>query len=196
MFWSKLGIIKQFFVAIWTMQPIFVTWICSILSSFVQYLCLIPSHYFIPLFLSQDKIRFMCWYDWIFSLCSSYVLFCHNNKSTMFYCSPEKLHYRGYTLPKDVSSVVPSGVNNTASHLLKCCLCIIVRRILCYQYHTYHLRTNNDLNIASGFMQTICRLKSYGYPIPPPLVLECKCCFWYCCHLPWPFCSSLLIFVL
>ncbi|KAG0531228.1 hypothetical protein BDA96_04G005900 [Sorghum bicolor] len=45
--------------------------------------------------------------------------------------NPEKLHNRGYTLPKDVSSVVPSG-----------------------------------------FMQTVCRLKSCDYPIPPPLVLE------------------------
>ncbi|TKW09839.2 hypothetical protein SEVIR_6G127608v4 [Setaria viridis] len=45
--------------------------------------------------------------------------------------NPKKLHFRGYTLPKHVSSVVPSG-----------------------------------------FMQTICRLKSCGYPIPPPLVLE------------------------
>ncbi|CAD6248496.1 unnamed protein product [Miscanthus lutarioriparius] len=45
--------------------------------------------------------------------------------------NPKKLDFRGYTLPKDVLSVVPSG-----------------------------------------FMQTICRLKSHGYPIPPPLVLE------------------------
>jgi hypothetical protein len=102
------------------------------------------------------------------------MFYCHN-KSTMFYCSPKKLDFRGYTLPKHVSSVVPSGVKNTASHLLKCCLCIVVRIILCCQYHTYHLRTNSDLNIASGFMQIICRLKSKGYRIPPPLVLECKC---------------------
>ncbi|XP_066324633.1 uncharacterized protein [Miscanthus floridulus] len=45
--------------------------------------------------------------------------------------NPKKLDFRGYTLPKDVLSIVPSG-----------------------------------------FMQTICRLKSHGYPIPPPLVLE------------------------
>ncbi|XP_021316241.1 uncharacterized protein LOC8066487 isoform X4 [Sorghum bicolor] len=42
-----------------------------------------------------------------------------------------KKDFRGYALPRDVLSVVPSG-----------------------------------------FMQTICRLKSHGYPIPPPLVLE------------------------
>ncbi|CAD6252220.1 unnamed protein product [Miscanthus lutarioriparius] len=47
--------------------------------------------------------------------------------------NPKKLDFRGYKLPKDVLSVVPSG-----------------------------------------FMQTICRLKSHGYPIPSPLVLE-----WY-----------------
>uniref|UniRef100_A0A0E0M8N6 Uncharacterized protein n=1 Tax=Oryza punctata TaxID=4537 RepID=A0A0E0M8N6_ORYPU len=45
--------------------------------------------------------------------------------------SPKHLHFRGYSLPKGVSSTIPSG-----------------------------------------FMKTIYRLKSYGYPMPPPLVLE------------------------
>uniref|UniRef100_A0A0E0M8P2 Uncharacterized protein n=1 Tax=Oryza punctata TaxID=4537 RepID=A0A0E0M8P2_ORYPU len=44
---------------------------------------------------------------------------------------PKHLHFRGYSLPKGVKSIVPSG-----------------------------------------FMKTIYRLKSYGYPMPPPLVLE------------------------
>nr|AAL31034.1 putative serine protease [Oryza sativa Japonica Group]AAP54251.1 hypothetical protein LOC_Os10g33490 [Oryza sativa Japonica Group] len=45
--------------------------------------------------------------------------------------NPKHLHFRGYSLPKGVSSIIPSG-----------------------------------------FMKTIYRLKSYGYPMPPPLVLE------------------------
>uniref|UniRef100_A0A0D3HEN7 Uncharacterized protein n=1 Tax=Oryza barthii TaxID=65489 RepID=A0A0D3HEN7_9ORYZ len=44
---------------------------------------------------------------------------------------PKHLHFRGYSLPKGVKSIVPSG-----------------------------------------FMKTIYRLKSFGYPMPPPLVLE------------------------
>ncbi|KAK3159018.1 hypothetical protein QOZ80_2AG0144610 [Eleusine coracana subsp. coracana] len=47
--------------------------------------------------------------------------------------NPKQLHFRGYSLPKDVSRIVPSG-----------------------------------------FLSTINRIKSYGYPIPPPLVLEHK----------------------
>ncbi|KAK8455977.1 hypothetical protein SEVIR_4G253300v4 [Setaria viridis] len=45
--------------------------------------------------------------------------------------NPRELHFRNYSLPEGVSSVVPSG-----------------------------------------FMKTIYRLKSLGYPMPPPLVLE------------------------
>nr|CAB3453969.1 unnamed protein product [Digitaria exilis] len=45
--------------------------------------------------------------------------------------NPKQLHFRGYKLPKGVSSVVPSG-----------------------------------------FMKTSYRIRSLGYPMPPPLVLE------------------------
>ncbi|PVH62392.1 hypothetical protein PAHAL_3G282800 [Panicum hallii] len=45
--------------------------------------------------------------------------------------NPKELHFREYSLPKDVSSIVPSG-----------------------------------------FVRTINRIKSLGYPMPPPLMLE------------------------
>jgi len=45
--------------------------------------------------------------------------------------NPKELHFREYSLPKDVSSIVPSG-----------------------------------------FVRTINRMKSLGYPMPPPLMLE------------------------
>nr|CAB3457610.1 unnamed protein product [Digitaria exilis] len=45
--------------------------------------------------------------------------------------NPKQLHFRGYSLPEGVSSIVPSG-----------------------------------------FMKTVNRIRSYGYPMPPPLVLE------------------------
>nr|CAB3453373.1 unnamed protein product [Digitaria exilis] len=49
--------------------------------------------------------------------------------------NPRELHFRHYSLPEGVSSVVPSG-----------------------------------------FMKTIYRIKSLGYPMPPPLVLEYILC--------------------
>jgi hypothetical protein len=38
----------------------------------------------------------------------------------LFYCSHRELNFCHYSLPEGVSSVVPSGVNNLASHHCKC----------------------------------------------------------------------------
>jgi len=84
------------------------------------------------------------------------------------YRSPKELHFRDYSLPEGVSSVVPSGVNNLASHHCKCYLLTIVCRMLCVVIRSTHI---NHL-VASGFMKTSYTLRSLGYPMPPPLVLE------------------------
>ncbi|KAK3155190.1 hypothetical protein QOZ80_2BG0200000 [Eleusine coracana subsp. coracana] len=57
--------------------------------------------------------------------------FLHERLEHFQILNSKELHFRGYSLPKDVSRIVPSG-----------------------------------------FFNTINRIKSYGYPIPPPLVLE------------------------
>jgi len=54
-----------------------------------------------------------------------------NAWSCFRYSNPKELHFRDYSLPEGVSSVVPSG-----------------------------------------FMKTSYTLRSLGYPMPPPLVLE------------------------
>ena len=95
----------------------------------------------------------------------------------MFFCSPKQLHFREYLLPDGVSSIVPSGVNNHASNYSKCYPLSIVRRILYECYHIYDLCANIDHIIASGFVRTINRMKSLGYPMPPPLMLERKFTF-------------------
>jgi len=92
----------------------------------------------------------------------------------VFFCSPKQLHFREYLLPDGVSSIVPSGVNNHASNYSKCYPLSIVRRILYECYHIYDLCANIDNIIASGFVRTINRMKSLGYPLPPPLMLERK----------------------
>uniref|UniRef100_A0A0D9XKW3 Uncharacterized protein n=1 Tax=Leersia perrieri TaxID=77586 RepID=A0A0D9XKW3_9ORYZ len=82
-----------------------------------------------------------------FSLCAS-----DDGTVTYEYLAMELLHerlthfgiseqpdFRGYSLPKGVSSIVPSGSNDP---------------------------------IALVFLKDIYELRSYGYPMPPPLVLE------------------------
>jgi hypothetical protein len=82
----------------------------------------------------------------------------------VFYCSTETIDFRGYSLPSGVFSIVPSGLNVT----------FCASRIFLWMNHTYHVRTNVDHLMAPGFWRRVKWLKSAGYPIPPPLVLECK----------------------
>ena len=121
----------------------------------------------------------MCGYTFIFAVWLV-SLFYFENDTNILYRSPKELHFRDYSLPEGVSSVVPSGVNNLASHHCKCYLLTIVCRILCVVIRSTHI---NHL-VASGFMKTSYTLRSLGYPMPPPLVLECKFFGFYISDVP------------
>jgi hypothetical protein len=93
---------------------------------------------------------------------------CHNN-FTVFHCSPKELHFRRYSKPDHVSTIVPSGMNKDATHHV---MLRIMTWILCECYGAFDLSTID--RHASGFMSKIYRLRHLGYPMPPPIMLECK----------------------
>lgn len=96
----------------------------------------------------------------------------YENNSNVICCSPKKLRSLDYSLPEDgVSSIIPSGWILASRHC-KCYLLKIVHNIMCC--HIYSWSTNINHLVASGFMKTFYRLRSFDYPMPPPLVLECK----------------------
>ena len=97
----------------------------------------------------------------------------------IFYRSPKETRLCDFVLPEGVSSVVPSGVNNLASHHCKCYLLTIVCRIYVLSFWVLI-----NLLVASGFMKTSYTLRSLGYPMPPPLVLECKFFGFYISDVP------------
>jgi hypothetical protein len=87
-----------------------------------------------------------------FSVFDFFFLFYLSTNPCMFCCSPKELHFREYSLPKDVSSIVPSGANNYTRYYSKCFMLTIVPRISYERYHIYH----TSANILITFLHRIC----------------------------------------
>lgn len=139
-------------------------WIFSILS---WLMCSIDKAWF-PCLLSYLDLThvlvllFCCWI-------STFVyLFTYHDKSLLFYCSPNSTNFHEYTLPEDVQSVVPSGVNYGSKNATSWSCEDNVMLISSY----ISLSTNIGHFIASGFMMHVKYIQAGGYPKPPPLMLE------------------------
>ena len=52
------------------------------------------------------------------------------------------------------------------------------------EYYVLSFGVLINLLVASGFMKTSYRIRSLGYPMPPPLVLECKFFGFYISDVP------------
>ena len=131
----------------------------------------------VPWFLWYEL--FHVWVYFHFCCLINFTLIFMRTTLNIFYRSPKETRLCDFVLPEGVSSVVPSGVNNLASHHCKCYLLTIVCRIYVLSFWVLI-----NLLVASGFMKTSYRIRSLGYPMPPPLVLECKLFGFYISDVP------------